>query len=139
MWFNLIFKIMNTFIQNANEVGKVEKKVAVNATSEKETRLVECNDVPKFIKKKIDEPEIDDLRLSIDVGTIIEHRSMEKPRFYVKKTGSKVTGALAVFEVEVRNDLNTEKLLTLERQLAAKVSVNSSGHDGKYLVLKLEW
>ena len=130
---------MRDFVKNANEVGTVERNVAVNATSEKETRLVECNDVPKFIKKKIDEPEIDDLRLSIDVGTIIEHRSMEKPRFYVKKTGSKATGALAVFEVEVRNDLNTEKLLALERQLAAKVSVNSSGHDGKYLILKLEW
>ena len=104
---------MNTFIQNANEVGTVERNVAVNATSEKETRLVECKDVPKFIKKKIDEPEIDDLRLSIDVGTIIEHRSMENPRFYVKKTGNKVTSALAVFEVEVRNYLNTEKLLTL--------------------------
>ena len=129
---------MRDFVKNANEVGTVERNVAVNATSEKETRLVECNDVPKFIKKKIDEPEIDDLRLSIDVGTIIEHRSMENPRFYVKKTGNKVTGALAVFEVEVRNDLNTEKLLTLERQLAAKVSVNSSGHDGKYLILKLE-
>ena len=130
---------MRDFVKNANEVGTVERNVAVNATSEKETRLVECNDVPKFIKKKIDEPEIDDLRLSIDVGTIIEHRSMENPRFYVKKTGNKVTGALAVFEVEVRNDLNTEKLLTLERQLAAKVSVNSSRHDGKYLILKLEW
>ena len=130
---------MRDFVKNANEVGTVERNVAVNATSEKETRLVECNDVPKFIKKKIDEPEIDDLRLSIDVGTIIEHKSMEKPRFYVKKTGNKVTGALAVFEVEVRNDLNTEKLLTLERQLAAKVSVNSSGYDGKYLILKLEW
>lgn len=130
---------MRDFVKNANEVGTVERNVTVNSASEKETRLVECNDVPKFIKKKIDEPEIDDLRLSIDVGTIIEHRSMENPRFYVKKTGNKVTGALAVFEVEVRNDLNTEKLLTLERQLAAKVSVNSSGHDGKYLVLKLEW
>ena len=130
---------MRNFVKNANEVGTVERNAAVNATSEKETRLVECNDVPKFIKKKIDEPEIDDLRLSIDVGTIIEHKSMEKPRFYVKKTGNKVTGALAVFEVEVRNDLNTEKLLTLERQLAAKVSVNSSGYDRKYLILKLEW
>ena len=130
---------MRNFVKNANEVGTVERNVTVNSASEKETRLVECNDVPKFIKKKIDEPEIDDLRLSIDVGTIIEHRSMENPRFYVKKTGNKVTGALAVFEVEVRNDLNTEKLLTLERQLAAKVSVNSSGHDGKYLILKLEW
>ena len=130
---------MRDFVKNANEVGTVERNVTVNSASEKETRLVECNDVPKFIKKKIDEPEIDDLRLSIDVGTIIEHRSMENPRFYVKKTGNKVTGALAVFEVEVRNDLNTEKLLTLERQLAAKVSVNSSGHDGKYLILKLEW
>ena len=130
---------MRDFVKNANEVGTVERNVEVNATSEKETRLVECNDVPKFIKKKIDEPEIDDLRLSIDVGTIIEHRSMENPRFYVKKTGNKVTSALAVFEVEVRNDLNTEKLLTLERQLAAKVSVNSSGYDRKYLVLKLEW
>ena len=107
---------MRDFVKNANEVGTVERNVAVNATSEKETRLVECNDVPKFIKKKIDEPEIDDLRLSIDVGTIIEHRSMENPRFYVKKTGNKVTGALAVFEVEVRNDLNTEKLLTLNIQ-----------------------
>ena len=50
---------MRDFVKNANEVGTVERNVAVNATSEKETRLVECNDVPKFINKKIDEPEID--------------------------------------------------------------------------------
>ena len=62
---------MRDFVKNANEVGTVERNVAVNATSEKETRLVECNDVPKFIKKKIDEPEIDDLRLSINVSNII--------------------------------------------------------------------
>ena len=119
------------------EIIKLSAKLQKKDCSQEANIL--CERLELDVKKKIDEPEIDDLRLSIDVGTIIEHRSMENPRFYVKKTGNKVTGALAVFEVEVRNDLNAEKLLALERQLAAKVSVNSSGHDGKYLILKLEW
>lgn len=124
---------------NANEFGTVENNVAANAASKNETRLVQCKDVPKYIKDRIGEPDLDDLGLSIDVGTIIDHRSMRNPHFFVKKTGNKVTGAMAVFEVEVKKDLNAEKLLSLERYLDAKASVNSTGYDGKYLILNLEW
>ena len=124
---------------NANEFGTVENNVAANAASKNETRLVQCEELPRYVANKTDGLISDELELIIDVGTIIDHKSMGRTNFYVKKTGNKVIGAIAVIEAELKRDLNAELLLSLERRLGAKVGVNCTGYDGKYLILRVVW